>query len=107
MNWKIEQIWVKPTDGDLQNVVVTAAWRCSAEQVEGDKTYTGTCYGTASFNTADPAEFIQLANLTEADVLGWVWVSGVDKDATESSVQAQIDSKINPPIVVPPLPWAV
>ncbi len=107
MNWKIEQIWVKPVDGDLTNVVVTAAWRCNGEQTSDGKTYTGTCYGTASFSPADPADFIDLANLTEADVLGWVWSAGIDKTATEASVQQQIDNQITPPIVVPPLPWAV
>lgn len=107
MNWKIEQIWVKPTDGDLTNVVVTAAWRCNGEQTDNSKTYSGTCYGTASFAPADPSAFIPFVDLTEAEVLGWVWGAGIDKDATEASVQAQIDSQINPPIVVPPLPWAV
>jgi hypothetical protein len=107
MNWKIEQIWVRPLDGDFANVVVTAAWRCTAEQVEDGKTYSGTCYGTASFNPADPADFIPLVDLTEADVLGWVWSAGIDKAATEASVQQQIDNQITPPIVVPPLPWAV
>lgn len=107
MNWKIEQIWVKPVDGDLTNVVVTAAWRCNGEQTSDGKTYSGTCYGTASFSPADPADFIDLANLTEADVLGWVWGAGIDKDATEASVQQQIDNQITPPIVFPPLPWAV
>lgn len=106
MNWKIEQIWVKPVDGDLTNVVVTAAWRCNGDQTSDGKTYSGTCYGTASFAPADPADFIDLANLTEADVLNWVWNSGIDKVATEASVQQQIDAQINPPIVVPPLPWA-
>jgi len=38
MNWKIEQIWVKPVDGDLTNVVVTAAWRCNGEQTSDGKT---------------------------------------------------------------------
>lgn len=107
MNWKIEQIWVKPVDGDLTNVVVTAAWRCNGDQTSDGKTYSGTCYGTASLSPADPADFIDIANLTEADVLGWVWSAGIDKAATEASVQQQIDNQITPPIVVPPLPWAV
>jgi len=107
MNWKIEQIWVKPVDGNLTNVVVTAAWRCNGEQTADGKTYGGTCYGTASFSPADPADFIDLSNLTESDVLNWVWNSGIDKVATEASVQQQIDDQITPAIVVPPLPWAV
>ena len=105
MNWKIEQLWVKPTDGDLTNVVVTAAWRCNGEQTDNGKTYSGTCYGTASFAPADPSAFIPFVDLTEAEVLGWVWANGVDKTATEALVQRQIDDQINPPIITPALPW--
>ena len=105
MNWKIEQLWVKPSEGSLTDVVVTAAWRCDGEQVNNGNTYTGTCYGTASFVAPDPADFIPFVDLTEQQVLGWVWAAGIDKDATEASVQQQIDNQINPPIIVPPLPW--
>lgn len=102
--WIIEQLWVKPSEGDLDNVVVTAAWRCNGSQESSGNTYTGTCYGTASF-TADPEDFTPFSDLTEEQVLAWVWAAGIDKDATEASVDQQIASAINPPIVVPPLPW--
>jgi len=46
------------------------------------------------------------ADLTQDQVLGWIWASGVDKDATEAAVNQQIDNAINPPVVTPPLPWA-
>ena len=105
MNWIIEQMWVKPAEGPLTNVVVTAAWRCNGEQVSGGKTYTGTCYGTASFEAPDPSAFVPYPNLTQAEVLGWVWAAGIDKTATEASVQSQINNQINPPVIVPPLPW--
>jgi hypothetical protein len=39
-------------------------------------------------------------------VLGWVWSSGVNKDATEAAVAGQINNQINPPVIQPPLPWA-
>jgi hypothetical protein len=50
--------------------------------------------------------FTPYANLTQDQVLGWIWASGVDKDATEAAVEQQIQNQINPPIVTPPLPWA-
>jgi hypothetical protein len=102
--WIIEQLWVKPAVGDLTNVVVTAAWRCNGSQESNGNTYTGTCYGTASF-TADPANFTPFADLEPEDVLAWVWASGIDKEATEAAVNQQIADAINPPIVVLPLPW--
>jgi hypothetical protein len=30
----------------------------------------------------------------------------VNKAATEASVAQQIDNQINPPVIMPPLPWA-
>ena len=101
MNWIIEQLWVKPSEGPLQDVVVTAAWRCNGSQ-DGHK---GTCYGTATFSAPDPNAFIPYPQLTEEEVLGWVWASGINKASTEASVQKQIDDQINPPVIVPPLPW--
>ena len=49
--------------------------------------------------------FTPYADLTQDQVLGWVWANGVDKDTTEAAVQSMIDNQINPPIVTPPLPW--
>jgi hypothetical protein len=46
------------------------------------------------------------ADLTLDQVLGWVWANGVDKDATEANVAAQIENQINPTVVTPPLPWS-
>jgi hypothetical protein len=106
ITWIIEQLWVKPSEGSLTDVVVTAAWRCNGEQTSGSNTYTGTCYGTASFEAPDPSQFVPYPNLTQAEVLQWVWDSGIDKSATEASVNQQINNQINPPVIVPPLPWA-
>jgi hypothetical protein len=61
-------------------------------------------YGTASF-PAPEGTFTPYADLTQAQVLGWCWANGVDKDATEASIQSQINGQINPTVIQPPLPW--
>lgn len=106
MNWIIEQLWVKPTEGNLSDVVITAAWRCNDSQLVQGKEYYGTCYGTASFTPPDPSTFIPYSNLTQNQVLQWVWDSGVDKAAIEANVTQQINQAINPPVITPPLPWS-
>jgi hypothetical protein len=99
--WKIESMVVKPQDGSHNDVVVTAAWRCSAS--DGDKTVSN--YGSMGF--ASPGDgFIAYPNLTEADVLGWVWANGVDKAEVEANVARELDMLVNPPTVSKPLPWA-
>ena len=105
ITWIIEQMQCAPQQDGETDVVITAAWRCNGEQVDGDKTYTGTVYGSCGFTYTGGA-FTPYDQLTQDQVLGWCWSSGVDKDATEANVQSQIDNQINPPVVVLPLPWA-
>jgi hypothetical protein len=99
--WIIEQLWVKPADASLTDVVVTAAWRCNGT----DGTYSGTVYGTCSFTPPDPSRFIAYQDLTLAEVLNWCFASGVDQAACEANVAQQIADQVNPPIITPPLPW--
>jgi hypothetical protein len=61
-------------------------------------------YSTCSF-PAPEGTFIPYDQLTQDQVLGWCWANGVDKDATEASIQSQIDGQINPTVIQPPLPW--
>ena len=100
LSWIIERLLVKPTEGSLTDVVITADWRCNGT----DGTYSGTCYGSASF--APPTgSFTPYPDLTQEQVLGWCYANGVDKTAIEANVSAQIENQINPPVIAPPLPW--
>ena len=100
-NWKIESMVVKPVDGSHTDVVVTAAWRCTA--VDGD--HSASNYGSMGF--ASPSgDFIAYPDLTEADVLGWVWANGVDKAEVEANVARELNAQVNPPVVAKPLPWS-
>jgi hypothetical protein len=61
-------------------------------------------YSSCSF-TQESDTFTPYADLTQDQVLGWVWSSGVNKDATEAAVAGQIENQINPPVIMPELPW--
>ena len=86
--WKVAQLERELSDGG----VIVAHWRCTAS--DGD--YSASSYGTAGF-TYDPDSegFVAYEDLTEADVLAWVWES-VDKDATEAALEARIEADKNP-----------
>jgi len=100
ISWIIERLLVKPTEGTLTDVVITADWRCNGSQDQ----YSGTCYGSTSF--APPTDsFTPYDQLTQDQVLGWCFANGVDQTAIEANVSAQIADQINPPIIAPPLPW--
>ena len=99
--WIIERLLVKPTEGSLTDVVITADWRCNGSQ----DNYSGTCYGSCSFQPPS-GDFTPYPDLTQEQVLGWCYANGVDQNAIEANVTAQIENQINPPIIAPPLPWA-
>jgi hypothetical protein len=108
INWIIERLLVKPTEGTLTDVVITADWRCNGIETIGTgddaKTYSGTCYGSTSF-AAPSGDFTPYPDLTQEKVLGWCYTNGVNKTAIEANVTAQIENQINPPVVTLPLPW--
>ena len=97
MNWKINTL---EYTNDSDKGVVTAHWDCN--KTDGD--YTGRCYGSEGF-TPDPSskDYVAYKDLTEETVLGWLY-DVVDKDATEASVQAQIDGQKNP-LILKGMPW--
>ena len=106
--WIIERLLVKPTEGSLTDVVITADWRCNGIETIGTgddaKTYSGTCYGSCSFQPPS-GSFTPYPDLTQEQVLNWCYANGVDKTAIEANVTQQINDQINPPIIAPPLPW--
>jgi len=92
--WAIPQTDYLTADG----FITTAHWTCIAT----DGTYTASAYSTCSFAAATPS--IPYASVTEQDVLNWIWANGVDKDATETSLQSQIDLQKNP-VQAAGVPW--
>ena len=100
MNWTIAQLERNTADGG----VTVAHWKVSAEETVGDVTYSASAYGTCGFTPDSTADgFVAYADLTEADVLAWVWDS-VDKDATEAALSAKIEADKNP-VSTTGVPW--
>ena len=100
ISWLIERLLVKPTEGSNTDVVITADWRCNGSQ----EPYSGTCYGSCSFQPPT-GSFTPYEDLTQDQVLQWCYENGVDKNAIEANVTAQIENQIDPPVVTLPLPW--
>lgn len=99
--WTVQWMECKPQEDGHTDVVVTAGWQCTGN----DGNYSGQIYGSCSF-PAPSSSFTPYSELTQDQVLGWVWANGVDKAATEAKVEQQIQDQINPPVIQPPLPWA-
>lgn len=100
-NWDISQLDCAPQEDGLTDVVVVAHYQCIGTVDE----HSARVYGTCSFTLSTGENFTPYNQLTKEQVLGWIWNSGVDKEATEVNIDAQIYDLINPSIVVLPLPW--
>ncbi len=81
--------------------ITVAHWRVTAE--DGD--YTASAYGTAGFtpDATDP-NFKPYDQVTEAEVLSWVWAQ-VDQAETEAALAAKIEADKNPTTATG-TPWA-
>jgi hypothetical protein len=84
------------------DVVTVVYWKCSGEQ-DGYTAY----LERNSVISYDPATYVPYADLTEAQVLGWVFAAGNTQANTEAEIQQMLDAQITPTVVSPELPWAV
>ena len=92
--WTISTLERETSNG----FVTTAHWQATA--TDGD--YTASTYSTCSW--ADGTPTIPYADLTQETVLGWVWANGVDKQATEDALAANIALQKNP-VTATGTPW--
>ena len=85
--------------------ITVAHWKVVAEETVGETTYTASAYGTAGFtpDATDP-NFKPYDQVTEAEVLSWVWAQ-VDQAETEAALAAKIEEQ-KAPATVSGLPWS-
>jgi hypothetical protein len=102
--WAVVQMDAYPEEDGETDVVFNVHWTLTGT----DGTYTGSVYGSQGVTTDPDAPFVPYADLTEAQVIGWVQAAmGEEQVASyEANVAQQIENQINPPVVTPPLPWA-
>jgi hypothetical protein len=83
--------------------VKTAQWECrGVDEETGNSVDMHGEYHSPPADPDDP-DFVPFDELTEQDVLEWVW-QGPTKEQYETSVAEQIELKNNPPVVAG-LPW--
>lgn len=95
INWEIVSIDCQTFDG----FVTSANWQTTG--VDGE--HSASIYNTCSWSDGTPT--VDYADLTQEQVLGWIWANGVDKDATEAALAAQIELKKNP-VTATGVPWS-
>ena len=95
-NWRIMQLDAKIHENDLDNVIYTVHWRYSAEDNSDEANpIHADIIGTlgVTYNPDEP--FIQYADLTKEDVVGWL-EAGLDVENMKSNLDQQIELQKNP-----------
>ena len=102
--WVISQLECYPEADGHSDVVFVIHWRRQAT----DGTHNADIYGAQSVTLAPDAPFTPYADLTQAQVIGWLEDAfGPELLAAQvAALDKQIEDQINPPVVSPPLPWS-
>ena len=104
--WSITALDAYPQAEGQTDVVFNCHWTCAGTETQNNQTYNASVYSTCAVTYVAGTPYTPYANLTQSQVLGWIWESGVNQQATEAAVQAQLNNQINPPVIQPKLPWA-
>lgn len=101
--WSVAQLDAYPEFDGNTDVVFTVHWTLNG--IDGE--HTGHVYGSSAVLLNEGGTFVPYANLTEAQVIGWVQAALGEEQvaAYEANVAEQIANQINPPVVSPALPW--
>lgn len=99
--WKINEMACYSSQNNYSNVVYFLRWDCTA--TDGLKAVS---FGADNILSSPTDGFTPYDQLTEDQVLGWLWASGVDKDAIEASLTQSVASMPDPVSVSLPLPWS-
>ena len=102
--WSVVNLEHKLPDGDTppKGQVTTAHWTATLE----DQGETASAYGSVGFGDPDPSAYVPYDQLTEAEVLQWVFdtLGSEQVTAINDGLAAQIEQKLNP-TSASGLPW--
>ena len=108
LTWTIENLIVAPQLAGKIDVVVSASWRVLAEE----NGLRGTTYGRVNFPPPEEDKFTAYDNLTESEILSWVWEIGATTDPdfpwsrqiAEQQAIAALEAQ-RAAVTERPLPW--
>lgn len=99
--WVISQLDSIPSIDGMDKVISTIHWRAQ-KQSEG---FTADTYGALAVDAPHEASFTPYDEVTKEMVEGWL-EAGLDTEAIEANLDAQIENFLNPPLVAYALPWS-
>jgi hypothetical protein len=100
-NWVISQLDSIPSLDGMDKVISVIHYRAQKQ----DEGFTADTYGALSVDAPHEASFTPYDEVTKEMVEDWL-ESGLDCEAIEANLDAQIENFLNPPMVAYPLPWS-
>lgn len=100
LTWSIANMTCLPEVDGYTDVVVQVTWKC----IGTEGIFTAEQYDINVFNF-NPVNFTPYSELTQDQVLSWVWLT-VNQTQIEEVVVTQLNNLVNPPVVELPLPWS-
>ena len=108
----ISQLDSIPSLDGMDKVISVIHWRAQKEYVRANdgvkdykNYYISSTYGALSVDAPHEASFTPYDEVTKEMVEGWL-EAGLDTEAIEANLDAQIENFLNPPVVAFPLPWS-
>ncbi len=100
-SWVISQLDSIPSLDGMDKVISVIHYRAQKQHED----FTADTYGALSVDAPHEASFTPYDEVTKEMVEGWL-EAGLDTEAIEANLDAQIENFLNPPIVAYPLPWS-
>lgn len=96
--WNNTTVDTYPSLEGETDVIFNVHWRLTGEDTNGN---VGSTYGTIALDTSDLSDFTAFADITEADINGWVEAAmgSEEVQAKKDAIDAQIAEKVNPTVV--------
>ena len=99
-NWVISQLDSIPSLDGMDKVISVIHYRAQKQHED----FTADTYGALSVDAPHEASFTPYDEVTKEMVESWL-EAGLDTEAIEANLDAQIQNFLNPPVVAYPLPW--
>jgi hypothetical protein len=103
--WKVDKIECQVGHYGIDRFISKIWYSVTATGTDGEISATGATEGFASIQPIGD-EFSQLDDLTEAQVVSWLWDNGVDRVSAETEVTRQVNEKLYPAVIIIDSPWA-
>ena len=104
--WIIESTDRYTTYETQNNVIFNVYWRCFANDGLSPVPNIASISGVCSLTYVDTNSFINYSDLTQKQILQWIWDSKINQTEIELQLDSMIVDKLNPTIIKQELPLA-